>query len=818
MSSFDTKKYLPHLLIIVGFAVFALFFSYPQLSGKVLNQHDIISWKAMSHEGRTWHEKTGENVLWSNSMFGGMPTYTHYVPEVNNLLLKIQTVLMAIGKPACFFFIAMLCFYILMRVLRVERWLSAFGALAYAFATYNAEIIAVGHETKMLAIGYFPAMLAGLILVYRSDYWKGVPVLGLGLAFLISSMHYQIVYYAMITVFIAVIGFFVIAVREKKLKQFFISSAISLVVAALAVGCTLWSIMPISEYNKVTMRGGKSELTINQHDEGKKSGGLDKDYAFRWSSGIGETFVLMIPYLYGGSLSEPIERAPETYEMVGDRAGSIPLYWGPQSVTGIYSGPVYFGAIICFLFVLGLLVLQTPHKWWILAATAFSIVLSWGSHFPALNYFLFDTLPMLNKFRVPSMWLVIAQLMFPMLGIMALNEIIYGNQEKAELLKKLKIAGGITIGLCLLIGLGGGMFFDYQSAVDNQLPEQMLSAIRSDRASLATKSALTSAVYILIAAGLIWMFLKGRMQNVKIVVFGIGILIGIDLVSVAANYLNEDNYLDEADYEAVFEPRPVDSQIMQDPDPYYRVLDLSRNVYNDAIQAIFHKCVGGYHPAKMEQYQDLIDVHMGGRFNAQVLNMLNTKYIIYAPEGQSPGAIPNPDAAGNAWFVNEVKWVNSADSEILALNAHTFGTGDTATAGEFNPKQTAVIRDKFKNDLGALDIGKDSGATVKLTKYGLNELSYQSQNSKNGLAVFSEMYYAYGWKAYVDGKETPIVRADYVLRAIKVPAGSHKIEFKFHPQTFYKGNTISLVSSLLLLLACGGAIFQLFRKNKEAAQ
>lgn len=812
--SFDKKKYLPHILTVAGFALLALLFCYPQLEGKVLNQHDIVSWKGMSEEARAHHEKTGENTLWSNSMFGGMPTYTFFVPGYQNYIFYIQNAIVGLlGKPAAFFFMAMLCFYILMVTLRVNRWLGIAGAVAYAFAAYNPGIISVGHESKMFTMGYMPAVFAGLLLLYRGEYWKGVPLFGIALALLIAPAHYQVVYYVMILVFIMVIGLAIVAVREKKTKQFIIASVLALVTGGIAAGTSMWAIMPTFEYNKETMRGGQSELTIGDHDKDKKSGGLDKEYAFRWSIGIGETFVAMIPYLYGGSTNEPIEKAPETAEMVGSQASELPLYWGPQAKTGIMAGPMYFGAIICFLFVLGLLIIKSPHKWWIAIGALMSIVFSWGNHFAALNYLVFDTLPMLNKFRVPSTWLVLAQMLFPLLGMMAAHEALFGNQSKEELLKKLKIALGITVGLCLLLGVGGSMFFDYSGAMDSYLPEQILSAVRSDRASLAMKSALTSAVFIALTGGLIWAYLKGKISNVNQVMIGIAVLVTIDMLSVASNYLNEDNFIDESEYEAHFQPRQVDQQILQDPDPYYRVLDMTRSPYNDAVQAFFHKCVGGYSPAKMERYQDLIDIHMNGQFNAEVLNMLNTKYIIYQPEKQQPVVIPNPTASGNAWFVDRVKWVSSADSEILALNAHRLG--DSAVAGEFNAHEVAIIRDNFKSQLSDAGIGKDSGATVKLTKYGLNEISFESSNSKDGVAVFSDMYYPYGWKAYVDGKETPIAKADYVLRALRVPAGKHKIEFKFHPNSFYTGNTISLVSSLLLIVACGGALFQLFRTKKE---
>jgi hypothetical protein len=401
-----------------------------------------------------------------------------------------------------------------------------------------------------------------------------------------------------------------------------------------------------------------------------------------------------------------------------------------------------------------------------------------------------------------------------LLGVWAIQEVIEQKNDP-KIWKKVQMAAGITAGICLLLGVAGGMFFDFTGGSDAQLQPEMVKLLKQDRATLAATSGIKSAVYILIAAGLLWAFLKDRISSM-IAVGGIGLIIAIDLIPVAQSYLNDSNYVDAAEYDAKFEPRAVDKQIMADPDPYYRVLDLSRDTYNDAIQAYFHKCIGGYHPAKMEVYQDLIDRQMSRGFNGEVLNMLNTKYIIVGRKGSQPGAMPNPTASGNAWFVDEVKWANTADEEMNGLNAAQLGD-TTVVPNAFRPKHTAVIRSTFKNDMGNYTFGKDSAATVKLAKYGLDEISFTSSNSKDGLAVFSDIYYSKGWKAFVDGKETPIMKADYVLRAIKVPSGQHKIEFTFRPESFYKGKSIAMVSSLLLILLCAGAFYPLFKKDQSAA-
>lgn len=801
----DFKKIKWDIIAIVAFAIASLLYCLPQLQGKKLTQHDNISWIGAAHEAKTFHETTGKDALWTNSMFGGMPSYTIYVGAANtNYLSYIQEVLQAIGKPAYFFFIAMVCFYILMRLLNVNKWLSMIGAAAYAFSSYNAIIIAVGHETKMLTMGYIPAAIAGLYLIYKGKWLQGGALWGVAIALMTMNNHFQVIYYYLFIFVCFGIVMLVNAVKEGKIKEFAISSVVAVLVGLAGVGPSMPSILTTKEYAKETMRGGGSELSTK---EKKANGGLDKEYAFRWSNGIGETFCLMIPYLYGGASGESADKAPKTKERVGDAYDKLPIYWGPQP---FISGPVYFGAVICFLFVLGCIVVRSNHKWWIIAASAIGIILSWGKNFEGLNYFLFDHLPMLNKFRTPSMALVIPQLLFPVLGIWAAQEYLDGKNDKDRLLKGLKMAAGITAGLCLLLGIGGSMFFGFTGASDAQLPPDLLSLLKEDRASLAMTSGIKSAVFILIAAGLFWALLTDKIKPV-VLTAGLALLVLVDLVPVANTYLNESNYEDAADFEATFQPRPVDEAIMKDKDPYYRVLDLSRDTYNDAVQAYFHKAVGGYSPAKMEMYQDLIDRHMSKGYTAPVVNMLNTKYIIVGGQKSEARVIPNPEACGNAWFVEEVKWANTADEEINSLAGPQLG--DTSVpVGSFQPKKTAVIRNTFKNDMGSYSFGKDSAAAVKLDKYGLDEMSFSSSNSKDGLAVFSDIYYAEGWKAYVDGKETPIMKANYVLRAIKIPAGQHKIEFKFHPDSFYKGRNVAIASSILLLLLCAAA-FVPMRKN-----
>lgn len=838
MRSFDFKKLLPHIYILIGFIVLSFLFGYPQLEGLTLQQGDIVSWKAMSHEGMEWHEKTGEEVLWSNSMFGGMPTFTYYLGEHSNLFYYIQdTIMNILGKPACFLFLAMLGFYVIGLALGFNRWLNIAGSVAYAFSTYNITLIEAGHETKMLALAYMPMVMAGLILLYRGRYWAGAPLLGVAMAFIMTTSHYQVIYYLIIIIIGMVITFFTIALKQQNLKRFFIASAIAVVMAAIGCGPNMQVFLTTVQYNKTTMRGGESELTIN-HDKDKKGGGLDKDYAFGWSNAWGESFTVLVPFIYGGASAENLGEESETYETMTNIgvpaqsaigfAENLPTYWGPQPFTG---GPFYFGAIICFLFVLSVIVVKSPHKWWIIAISLLAFLMSVGKHFPSFNYFLFDNLPAFNKFRVPNMILVVPQLLFPLFAIWGLNDIITKGMEREELWKKVKLAGIITGGLCLLLGLGAGMFFDFKANSDVQIQAQLtqsfqnedaanqvMAAIRSDRQSMATTSGLVSAFLVLLIVGLLWAYYKQKIKAMHLAL-AITALVAIDLIRVDSRYLNEENYTDPDAYESLFAPRPVDQQVhdMDGGDPYYRVLDLSVNTNNNAVQAVHHKAIGGYSPAKMEIYQDMIDVHMGRQYNSAVLNMLNTRFII-SPQGQGgqPVAIPNQEACGNAWFVNEIQWEETADDEILALNAEQLGSQDTM-ADAFRPLQTAVLRTKYKDEIGKTTYTKDSSAFVKLDQYGLNNISYYSKNSNEGFAVFSDIYYPYGWKAYVDGAETPIYKANYILRALKLPAGEHKIEFKFHPQRFYTGDTIAIITCVLLLLSVAVSIFMMMKEEKKPA-
>ncbi len=819
MPAINFKSWIPHLVIIAIMALISLAVCMPALQGQVLTQHDVLSWKAMSQEAKTFYEKTGQIPLWSNSMFGGNPTYLVFMGTTSAYFAKLYVFLTyLLPQPANFFFVALLSFYVLSQVLRMNRWLGLLGALGFAFSAYNPIILSAGHNTKMVAIAWMPLVMAGFVLLYRGKWVGGCALFAPAMALMTLSGHYQIVYYMGLILLFTGIGYLVDAIRKGTLPRFFKASVLAVVMGVLGVSVNAVGILPTREYNEYTMRGGKSELTLNKAkgEEKKADGGLDKEYAFRWSQGLGETFTLLVPDLYGGGSSEAAERFPETSAAVGPQYEKLPGYWGDQPyVTG---ADHYLGAIICFLAILGLVVIRNPMKWALAAAALFGIILGLGRNLPSINYFLFDHLPMLKNFRTPSMALVMPQLIFPVLGIWGVHQLMQ-EPDAAKKWKAIKLSAGITAGLALLLALGGSLFFAFTNpATDAQLPPQLLSLIREDRAALARNSGLRSAFFILAAAGVLWALVKEKL-NAMTALIGLAVLTFADLQTVGSRYLNSSNYEEPSENEAAFAPRPVDAQILADKDPYFRVLDMSSDPYNNAVPAYHHKLVGGYSPAKMESYQDLIDIHLNPQkgLNGAVLNMLNTKYIIGPmPDGQL-AAEEQKGALGNAWFVSNVKYVNTADEEMLAMNSAKWHDTAAPNPAQWNPRQTAIVRAQpFQQTIGKSTFSTDSAAAIRLTKYGLNELSFESKNANEGLAVFADIYYDKGWKAFVDGKETPIVRANYILRGVKLPAGQHKIDFKFEPQSFKTGNTISAVSSLILFALVAFGLFYAWKQSGKS--
>lgn len=776
------KPALPHLLSLVVLLVLVIAYFNPLLDGKVIQQSDVSQWKGMSKEVMDYREKTGKEALWTNSMFGGMPAYQISMWTMDNLSNRIRGAMQKIlPEPANLMLFAMISFYLLLSVLGVSTWLSVIGAVAFGLSTYNVLIIEAGHITKFSAMAYMPAVIAGVLLLYRGRYLTGAAIAGLAMAFNVGSNHYQITYYLLLLLALYVIAEGVMALRNKTLLNFAKATGIMAAVFLLAFASDATRMWTTYEYSKETMRGG-SALS-----EG--SSGLDKDYALAWSYGKMETMTLLVPRFYGGASGQKIGRDSETAQLFRQNnigSDEAPMYWGAQPFTG---GPVYFGAIICFLFLLGCFLVKGTLRWWLIAATVFSILLGWGKNFALLTDLFFNLFPMYNKFRVVSMILVVAQLTMPLLGILGLQQVLSGNANKENVLKALKISVGALGALLLLFILIGGNLFDFIGAGDDRYPEALQSALQADRLSMMRSDCIRSLVLILLAAGAIWAFVQKKLPQLALV--GImGILILGDLWTIDQNYLNNDSYVRKRNVDDIFTPTAADKIILADKDPDFRVLNLTRNPFSDAITSYHHKSLGGYHGAKLSRYQDLIDNQIS-KNNRSVLNMLNARYIINEDGNKQPIAQLNPDALGNAWFVNEIKPVQGAKAEMEAIT-------------NFNPKTTAIVDEtQFGNYLQGVTISTDSTDAITLAEYQPNYLKYNSSTqAPTSLAVFSEIYYNdhKGWKAYIDGKETPHIRVNYVLRAIKIPQGTHTVEFKFEPRSYYTGNKISLAASSLLLL------------------
>lgn len=814
-----TRQLLPHAIAILVMLVICLAYFYPTLEGKVLQQSDIINWTGMAKEIKDYRAATGENTLWTNSMFGGMPAYQIDMPSSSNWVNKLRVLLIdgLMPRTPALIFLAMLSAYILTIVLGANSLIGIIVAIAFGLSTYNLLILEAGHVTKMMSMSTMPAVIAGVIMAYRRNFLGGIALTGFAMACNIASNHYQITYYLLLCLGIYGIAELVRAIRQQTLPHFIKVSVALALVMGLAVATDFTRIITTYEYGKETTRGGSALGSDSQ--SGEK--GLGRDYAFSWSYGVAETFNLLVPRFMGGGSSEPISKDSKIYELIQQDNG--PMYWGPQPFTG---GPTYIGAIICFLFVLGLLVVRNELKWWLLAATMLSIMLAWGKNFPMLNNILFDILPGYNKFRTVSMILVIAQLTIPLLAGLALYEIVrqLAAAQSAEkdqkgvlastqqaLVRSLLQATAVVGGLLLVFAILGTGLFEFTGGGDEQFKQygeeaynRLLDALIVDRQSLFRADSFRSLLFVLGAAALLWALIKQKLQQTWLLA-GLAFLVLIDLWTVDQRYLAADSFVSRRNSEDAFVPTAADQQILQDKDPNFRVFNTTRSPFNDAITSYHHKSVGGYHGAKLSRYQDLIENHLTQN-NMAVFNMLNTKYIITG-NNQSNVAQRNPNALGNAWFVDSIKVVLDAKAENAALK-------------QFNPRTTAIVDQQYQAKLGGLtNIQNDSTASIKLTSYKPNLLVYESNNDKESLAVFSEIYYNdhKGWEASIDGKPTEHLRANYVLRAMKIPAGKHQIQFKFAPNSYAMGEKISLFSSILmLLLMVAGVALPFLRKEQTA--
>lgn len=827
------RALLPHLGAIVIFFILILVYFYPAFEGKVLQQGDITNFQGMAQELEQYGKPSG----WTGSMFSGMPSYhisgfssgTDFVWKFKHYVLEAVQ-----SQTAGPILILLITSYILFLIIGAPVWLSILGAIATAFSSYNIIIIVAGHITKAWALAFVPLILAGMLLVFKRKYLAGLIVFSLALALEITSNHLQITYYTALFCVILFAGFLVECIGKKAYKHLGISIVVFVAGILLSVGSNLVSLYTNYESGQESMRG-KAELTPLRTTEdpdktSKPAEGLDKDYVFAWSYGKAETFTLMIPNLMGGA-SQPFGEKTECYKTLMDKAGSGQIngeeanhlfqrsreYWGEKQFT---SGPVYFGAIICFLFLLAFLIVPGKSKWWLLGATVFFIFLAWGRNLAWFNDFMYYHFPLYSKFRTVEMALVIPGFTFPILAVLALKQLVSVESDREKMKKALLWAGGITGGICFILWIVPGMFFDFQSSFDlsNRFPDWYTECMIKDRKALLQGDALRSLIFILLGMALVFWYIrtKDREKILKYVMIGLTVLVLVDMWQIDKRYLSDINFLNpSAHAKQSFPKTPVDEAILKDKSMSYRVLNLM-NPFQESRTSYFHKSIGGYHAAKLGRYQDLIDRRLSPEMmsliscptidslqntlkNCPSLNMLNTKYIIYNT-GQPP--IVNPSAYGNAWFIDSYRFVNTPDEEMAALET-------------LDPRSEAVFDRKFEENLKGLQIVPDSTASIVMTSYAPDILEYKSTSQKEGLAVLSEIYYPYGWKAYIDGQRVPISRADWILRAIVIPAGEHQIKLVFDPdEVKICGTVTTIMSGLLMLLAVGGIVFYLYRKLK----
>lgn len=816
------------ILVIIAYA----YFFTPLMQGKVLPQGDIMRAQATQREIMDTRAKTGHAPLWTNSMFGGMPSYQIWMSLPDNITTYVQSGLRTIfPEPVDVLLIYLLGAYLLFCVLKLNPWVAAAGALAFTFSSYNFILIYAGHSNQVYAIAFFAPILAGIILTLRGKYLLGGSLTAFFLAMEIRADHIQMTYYLFLGIIVLILIELYHAIKDKTFKPFGVALLYLVVAGALAVMVNASLLWTTSEYAKESTRG-KSNLT--QHTD-EPSTGLSKDYAYMWSQGVGECFTFLVPNAYGGSSdyeavkdlsNSNIAKNLTNAGLPADQAqgltqqlvqGGLPTYWGNKQFTG---GPFYFGVVVCFLFVLGLIIVKNRLKWWILITVLLTMLLSFGRNWPYLSDLFFNYFPMYNKFRTVESILAVTMLCFPILAFMAVQEVIEATDRK-KLFKNALIALYITGGLILLLLLVPGIFLNFKTDEHQQLIDNLTQNFKSaapqsastfanaiasglvqDRQELERADAFRSLIFLLVAFAILWAFIK---QKINLTVASIALLLVtlIDMWGVDRRYLNDGRFVDKQESLAP-QMRQVDQIITRDNDPDFRVLDMSEgSPFTNANTSYYYKSIGGYHAAKLKRFDELIDMQFSKSVNQDVLDMLNTKYIIMAdPKTGEANMKANETACGHAWFVKSVKYVDNADQEMQAITS-------------FDPKNEAIVDKQYKSLMDGNTFGADPNATITLTHYEPEHLVYQTGSTTTEVAVFSEIYYKEGWKMLIDGKESPYFRADYLLRAAVIPVGNHKVEFVFHPASYYTGENISLAGSILLVLALGGAAYAENKRKKS---
>jgi hypothetical protein len=823
MNSGFFKKLLPHLIAIVIFLVITVVFCKPVLQGNVLNQTDIIGWKGMSQNAFEYKEKHGHFPIWNPNLFSGMPNYQVAMEGKSVLPDIIKIMSLGLPNPMHFFFFACVCFYILCLSFRLNTIISIFGSLAFAFSTYNAIIVGVGHESKMLAIACMPLLLAGMIFTYERKYWLGLAVATLGAYLEIAVNHPQINFYFLLIALAVTIGYLVVWIRNKEWKHALISGAIVIGAALVGVAGSALILMTSYEYSKATMRGGKNIAIEGDKVQAANSSGLDISYALRWSLGKAETAVMLMPEAFGGSSQKTLGENSRVIEKLTNKgvdegqatqaASGLPKYWGgmadPSETT---SGPPYLGAIVCLLALIGFLVYKHPIRWALLAVTVLAILMSWGKYLPGFNTFLFSNVPLLNKFRGPSMAMVITELTVPVMAVLSLQYLIFREKSKeflnADFKKILYGVGGLFALLVLMY-----LIMDYDSPIDafivsqyadkngnDELARAIISGMKADRKAMFGGQMFRAFGFAALVIGLLYLYMKNTIKPVVVTV-ALALISTIELLAVDKDYLNEEHFVSKDDLTAQsFTPTAIDQQILQDKDPNFRVFNAANSTYQEATTSYYHKSIGGYHPAKLRIYQDVIDRYLSSQINENVLNMLNAKYIIANnPQNNQPQLIPNQNAYGNCWLVKSVKIVDGPVQEIQAI-------------GTTNLKDTAIVQKEFSS--AVIQPQWDSAASIRLTRFDPDTLEYSFNSASPQFAVLSEVYYPMGWNAYIDGKKAEYCKTDYILRGLSLPAGQHNIKFIFEPESFKTGVNIAYAASFFILIFFLGGLFMHWRTTR----
>jgi len=796
------KKILPHLLVLTLFVIVALAYFSPVLQGKQILQSDIVQYIGMAKQHNNYRAENGEESYWTNAAFGGMPTYQLGAHYPHNYIKKLDSVLRFLPRPADYLFLYFLGFYILILSLKIDYRLALLGSLAFGFSTYLIIILGVGHNAKAHAIAYMPMVLAGIFLVFQKKYVLGFVVTCFAMALEISANHFQMTYYLLLLVLVIGMVYLIDAFRKKIIADYFKGIGILLIAVMLAVGLNATNILATQEYANESTRG-KSELTITPEGTAKSDGnGLSKEYITEYSYGILETFNLFIPRFMGGGNGEDVGVDSATYDYLMKRGlapvqakefvSSVPTYWGQQPIV---AAPAYIGAVVLFLAFLGLFLIKGRLKWWLVAGSVLALVLSWGKNLEFITNFFIDYFPLYNKFRAVSSIQVLIELCMPILAVFGLYKIVSKEIEEQEKQKALKYSLGILGGLALLFMLFKNSLFNFVGANDGYYiqayGQEFMDAIKEDRISIFFKDSLRSLLFVLAGAGILWYFLKNKLKQTTVITLFV-ILILIDLVGVDKRYVNDDDFVSSKTINQPFQESLADTQILKE-EGHFRVYDLSANPFGSGRASYFHNALGGYHAAKPGRMQEIYDFYLD-KGEMEVFNMLNVKYIIQSTEEGGLLANENPFANGNAWFVKEAKIVANADAEILSLKG-------------IDSKNTAIVHKDFEEFLPKKSFDIDSTSTIKLIHVTPNYLYYETESKTPGLAVFSEIYYPHGWQAFINGKPVVHFRVDYLLRAMVIPEGYNKIEFRFVPEVIKKGSTIVLASSFLFLLLLLGSIF-----------